>query len=457
MITGSSVSCLSGLIEVIPFFTSNSDFGLPQMNQGFGAMGEELFDVILSMLPSDQVQEFGQFSDMFNKIFEDLPTAIPELTDLISNFHDTGDQADLINAFNKVLDLVGVEVADKFPADSGLEVANFMGALEDLFGALGDGGAEMELGDAESAIKAIVEGLRLATDDLSPPDQVSDGEYDSIMGQLDSGIGSFFNLIGDYKKHIEESEVCWKSEDTVLRQKIQPAKCPDNYEFDGHHWCVAVEAVNESTSLLQWGSNSQSSCSTTADCHYAGCDQPDHVTCWQGTCYTGTHDSRCENQLPLHDLGDGGWCYEGRRDISCPPRSSTPPSANGPSSTTNSKPHRVVTPECDAEGEYPEQQGAWCFKACPHGSKPTGKNKRRCKAACVGDYPLSDSMAPLLCGKTADAMQKAVQKMVGQSMQTFFGAIVGGFTLVGLPGTLSSLTEMGKSFAHPKCPFGEQL
>ena len=48
-----------------------------------------------------------------------------------------------------------------------------------------------------------------------------------------------------------------------------------------------------------------------------GCDQPDHVACREGTCYTGTLDDRCDDKEDWFDLGDGGWCMAGRRDQEC--------------------------------------------------------------------------------------------------------------------------------------------
>ena len=70
------------------------------------------------------------------------------------------------------------------------------------------------------------------------------------------------------------------------------------------------------------------------------CNQPDLVTCYNGQCLTGTLDDRCTNQPNVDqpgspELGDGGWCYDGKRDQQCdgvfdvhekapPPRSSSP-------------------------------------------------------------------------------------------------------------------------------------
>ena len=59
-------------------------------------------------------------------------------------------------------------------------------------------------------------------------------------------------------------------------------------------------------------------CASDADCAaLPGCDQPDLVTCYERFCYTGTYDDRCDGRECGFDLGDGGWCCDGRRDVRC--------------------------------------------------------------------------------------------------------------------------------------------
>ena len=59
-------------------------------------------------------------------------------------------------------------------------------------------------------------------------------------------------------------------------------------------------------------------CASDAYCAaQPGCDQPDLVTCLESVCYTGTADARCDGRDCGFDLGDGGWCCDGRRDVSC--------------------------------------------------------------------------------------------------------------------------------------------
>lgn len=59
-------------------------------------------------------------------------------------------------------------------------------------------------------------------------------------------------------------------------------------------------------------------CNSTDQCQYSGCDHPDMVACTEHSCYTGAFDIRCSNKTNGHTLGDGGWCWDGRRDQLCP-------------------------------------------------------------------------------------------------------------------------------------------
>ena len=82
--------------------------------------------------------------------------------------------------------------------------------------------------------------------------------------------------------------------------------------------CITADLPVLTTFDASSTSDSRPSCTTDADCAYTGCDQPDIVVCYQNLCYTGTNDSRCDSQANSYDLGDGGWCWDGRRDILCP-------------------------------------------------------------------------------------------------------------------------------------------
>jgi len=442
---------LGALMKAVPYFTLDTldrSLTTPQIGQGFAASGEGLLDEILKMLSnSDQAPQLEHLKGQLGKLFENLPSSVPGLADMVNSFHDTGNAGSLIQAFGTVLDYLDVQVTDILPSNSSHEVSNYLGSLKDIFDSLGDGTDEFELGSLDDALKAILNGLRTATNDLAPGLGNNADVLGNIMGQLDPILGSFFGTISDFQKQVAASQVCWKSTDTIPREKARPSKCPEKHEFDGQRWCVLSENSSESSvglaSLLQdsRGWPVQTSCRSTEDCHYPGCDQPDHVTCYAGACYTGTVDSRCKGVANLQRLDDGGWCYEGRRDISCP---------------APARPH-LVSPQCDADGDFPHQLGAWCYAACPAGSVPS-KAGHLCKSACGGKYPSSEATAPLLCGKTQQAVQLAVQKMVSQSMQSVIGIGIGifsgSFSAASLPGTFASLIKAGKGFAHPKCPIG---
>ena len=72
-----------------------------------------------------------------------------------------------------------------------------------------------------------------------------------------------------------------------------------------------------------WIAEGDVRCATEEYCRtLTDCNQPDMVICYEGRCYTGTRDARCTNQPNLDEpgspeLGDGGWCWDGRRDVHC--------------------------------------------------------------------------------------------------------------------------------------------
>eukprot|EP00930_Biecheleria_cincta_P058295 TRINITY_DN4413_c0_g2_i1.p1 TRINITY_DN4413_c0_g2~~TRINITY_DN4413_c0_g2_i1.p1 ORF type:complete len:547 (-),score=82.34 TRINITY_DN4413_c0_g2_i1:323-1963(-) len=441
---------LSAIMQAVPYFTLDTldrPLTSSQVSRGFAASGEGLLNEILKVLSSSgQVPQVEQFKGQLPKIFEDLPSKVPGLMDMVNSFHDTGNAGSLIQAFGSVLDYLDFQVRDVLPSSSGDEISKYLGSLRDVFDSLAEGSDEFDLGSLDDALKAISNGLRAATYGLAPGLGSETNDLSNIMDKLDPILGSFFETISGFKKQMEGSKVCWKSTDTVLRQKVRPSKCPENYELDGERWCVPAglssdAPVNLAESLLQnsLGRQAQTSCRSTEDCQYPGCDQPDHVICYAGACYTGTVDARCSGVANLHHLGDGGWCYEGRRDISCPAPARS----------------HLKPPQCDADGEFPDQIGAWCYKACPAGSVPS-KAGHLCKSVCGGKYPSSEPTAPLLCGKTEEALQQAVQKMVARSMQSVVGIFSGGFSSASLPGTFSSFVKAAQGFTHPKCPIDEQ-
>lgn len=442
---------LSAITAAIPYFTLDTldrPLTSPQISRGFAVSGDGLLEEILAMLASgEQAAQLEQLKDQFHKIVENVPSNVPGLMDMVNSFHDTGNAGSLIQAFGTFLDYLDVQVTDVLPSNSADEVSKYLGSLKDIFESLSAGTDEFQIGSLDDALKAISDGLRTATNDLAPGLGSDTNILGKIIGQLDPILGSFFDTISDFQKQMEGSKVCRKSTGAVPRQKVRPSKCPQNHEWDGQRWCVPTglsgnssESLVSLTKLLQSnrGQQVQTSCNSPEDCHYPGCDQPDHVICYAGACYTGTVDSRCKGIANLQPLSDGGWCYDGRRDTSCP--APTRP--------------EFVPPQCHVDGEFPDQLGAWCYKACPAGSVPA-ENRHLCKSACGGKYPVSELTAPLLCGKTRQAVQQAVQKMVSQSMQSVIGIYSGGFSVASLPGTFASLIKAGKGFSHPKCPISE--
>ena len=48
--------------------------------------------------------------------------------------------------------------------------------------------------------------------------------------------------------------------------------------------------------------------------------------CWGGKCYSGMASVNCTGRDNGHSLGDGTWCFDGRRDTECPANAGKMPS-----------------------------------------------------------------------------------------------------------------------------------
>lgn len=109
-------------------------------------------------------------------------------------------------------------------------------------------------------------------------------------------------------------------------------------------------------------------------------------------------------------------------------------------------------PACADDGDFGEQRGAWCYKPCPAGTRKSGWGHTHCKSTCVGAYPI-DSL--LMCGKSPGTIRAAMIEMTIRTIRTVISAKVliesSGFAAA-MPGTATSLVDLGTSFAHPNCP-----
>ena len=106
--------------------------------------------------------------------------------------------------------------------------------------------------------------------------------------------------------------------------------CVFFYSGHGDEWADVACSQEQGFVCKQAGSGDSgvceyAQCSHTSDCEAVpGCDQPDLVTCHEGRCYTGTRNAACAGQSNGFDLGDGGWCWAGRRDEGCCAANPTP-------------------------------------------------------------------------------------------------------------------------------------
>merc|ERR1712150_82422 len=113
------------------------------------------------------------------------------------------------------------------------------------------------------------------------------------------------------------------------------------------------------------------------------------------------------------------------------------------------QPQGALPARCAEGGDFPEKRGSWCYKACPFGTEVAGP---RCKSSCMGSYPVDSS---LMCGRTPGTIAAAIAEMTSRTLKA--GLSVASLTesvdaAAAMGGTVSSLVDAGKGFAHPKCP-----
>merc|ERR1712051_524731 len=138
-------------------------------------------------------------------------------------------------------------------------------------------------------------------------------------------------------------------------------------------------------------------------------------------------------------------------------QAAAPPAEAGPSlletSLVPKKPSDALPASCDQASGFPEKRGSWCLAPCPSGYESTGA---RCKTLCRAAYP-SDS--DRMCGKNPGALVAAATRIATESIRQLFtiGGLVssindgGSEVAAGLTGTMQSLIDLGKAFAHPEC------
>lgn len=158
--------------------------------------------------------------------------------------------------------------------------------------------------------------------------------------------------------------------------------------------------------------------------------------CWKD--WAGRERKR-PDQCPDHMKYDGKhWCT---RDNSV---------ALLESSASRKKPRGAVAPRCAEDSVFSEQKRSWCYKDCPQGSAPSGT---RCKSICMGNYPIDSA---LVCGKSPGTIRAAILEMTVGTLRQVVS--VGSSLLLGselaeaLPGMAAALADVGKGFAHRKCP-----
>merc|ERR1719221_2223093 len=109
---------------------------------------------------------------------------------------------------------------------------------------------------------------------------------------------------------------------------------------------------------------------------------------------------------------------------------------------------------CELDSPYNEKNGGWCLSPCPAGYTSSGS--KSCQQICGGTHP-AQGMG--MCGVTEGEIQKSIAKL---TIEVALGAVdlhetykkvqEHGVDTESITQTANTLVNLGKNFAHPRCP-----
>merc|ERR1719469_378443 len=254
----------------------------PQETEGFTVFGDGLLATVLAMVPQDtqKLQDFATFMDAWQTAITTLPSVVDGISSGLANYRQDGNVASMMRVFLLAITELATLVTQYLPEDIALEVANYLGALEDVLDGFDDAMEAFEEGDTVAAAQTIFSALRVATDELVPMRLQTDVTYAAVMRTLDGVMQNLSTTVLEYQQKLLTSSVCWKVFER--RQRVRPSECPKKHFFDGEHWCFQEHEDFENAALLEIS---------------MGKKRPN-----------GAIPSRCDQRS---DFGErrGAWCY----------------------------------------------------------------------------------------------------------------------------------------------------
>jgi len=444
-------------------------------------------------MPSDitESQQFAKLRTSWSTVSDALPGITATVSAGVSAFKEDGDVFALLRSTLTVFQEFGPSAIQHLADPAKVEVAKYLGALEDALGGFEEAMEVYSTGNATGSILEVYTGLRIAVGQLLPEELTSDENFTVIVSIIDSTMGDLSAIVLRVKQQLLQARVCWKV--YTNREKARPEICPSNHWFDGQHWCypegskahVQIKSRNGicARSKRGWfGSYVEMSECDVADLHQQWLfdNISGHVTTMHGRCLeAGVEGSKvrvvaCKSSNSKQEWEfvesegsirtKGGLCLHaseytrvGAKVLSqvCDIASENQQwlMFTGQTSLLDVTLARktntlALAATCNERTEFKEQVGSWCYKGCPAGTELAGT---RCATMCSGEFPVS---APLICATSFRTLALALQAVASQTLTMHINAryIRSSTGLAsGLHHTIDALVEMGLSLVYPPC------
>jgi hypothetical protein len=398
-------------------------------------------------------------------------------------FKETTDVEALGDAIDDIFEFAATTATDVFP-DAGTYIA----AIGEIVEQIMNSWKAFKNGSPEEGAQAIWNGVILAVDLI--PDAKNNLVYQEVIGAIDPIIADLNNIVDEYKRKIQTSQMCYKR--SLTPESANPSECPSSdYTLQSKRCIPGVNAgadcfepCGKRGGFCEEFCGSGRACCKKGEANPCECKEATGFSVAQGQkgsaydyhqCVT-PGDWRGGRSSSLADLNSAVLRKKEKAQPAAPQcekvsSSSSLAERGNMSSVEKSlvkKNEKVAFGSVDAScpADFPRKHRTTCYKSCPSGYEASGS---ACKQEdCGGEFAISAGVAPSMCAKTQGLLEAWVMETTMGAMaqalniwQTIDGIVKESkertdgkppFQKEALTNTLNSLVKWGQQFAHGVCP-----
>lgn len=407
----------------------------PDIPGGISTLGTalmECIDLVITEEAKESWDAYPAFREAWQKAFKELPETAASIREDLEKFTAEGQLSHLISAVSQILEGASDTVLNLVPGGLGRDISQYLEALKNAFGSVGEALVAFEEGNTLGGVEAVYFGLRNASETIIPESLRDNEVYSVVVGTLDNVVSGLSEDIIEYKNRLAGQDACWKQ--TQSRRKTHPSVCPERFHWDGERHCYPEEerecwqAPPECVANFEYDGK-----------RYSNCTDAKHKQPWcaHHAVYQWRKWSNCE-KVP---------CSGGAALLA----------ADLDKSVWGKLPKGVIPAKCDDSdtSEFREKHDGWCYADCADGYEAFST---KCKTLCQGAYPAAADRAGL-CGRNQDVLNRVMTEMALRSANSAISLAFGlsrmhdeGVDAEKLGHTFQILIDAGKPFALRKCP-----